>query len=155
MSDEPIRVRAAGVEPFPDQAPAGIGEEDIRRLVHGFYARIREDDLLGPIFGREIASDRWPIHLEKMCAFWSSVVLRTERYDGRPLSPHLRIGELSEPHFRRWLALFRETAEDLLSRDAAAIFIGRAERIAHSFRLSIAFHRGEDAVRLPMIRAGS
>lgn len=122
-----------------------IDEDRIRRLVHGFYGAVIEDPVIGPVFQREIASERWPVHLEKMCAFWSSVLLRTQRYDGRPLSPHLRMPDLSDDHFRRWLELFATTAHATFPPEAAGIVIGFAQRIAQSFRMSIAFHRGGDA----------
>jgi hemoglobin len=122
-----------------------IDEDRIRRLVHGFYGAVRADPLIGPVFLREIAPERWPVHLEKMCAFWSSVLLRTSRYDGRPLSPHLRMPDLSDAHFQRWLVLFRQTAHNVFGAEAARVVIEFAERIAQSFRMSIAFHRGGDA----------
>ena len=131
---------------------ADIDEERIRRLVHGFYGAVRNDPLIGPIFMREITAERWPVHLGKMCAFWSSVLLRTDRYDGRPLSPHLRMPDLSDTHFQRWLELFRTTARETFPLEAAAIVIGLAERIAQSFRMSIAFHRGGDAGSVQPLR---
>lgn len=123
-----------------------ITEENIRRLVHGFYAAVRTDEVIGPVFAREIAPDDWPVHLAKMCDFWSSVLLKTARYEGRPLPPHLRLPDISDAHFSRWLALFRATARDCFSPDGAAAVIALAERIAHSFRMAIAFHRGEDSL---------
>jgi hemoglobin len=133
----------------------GIDEAGIRALVFGFYDRVRHDDLIGPVFNARIEAGRWPEHLEKMCAFWSSVLLRTRDYEGRPLRPHLMMPELSESHFRRWLGLFRETAESVFSAADAAHVVGMGERIAHSFRLSIAMHRGEDSLAVAPIRAGS
>lgn len=127
---------------------SGIDEERIHALVHGFYAAVRQDDLIGPVFMSRIQAERWPVHLDKMCAFWSSVLLRTERYDGRPLRPHLMMPELSDAHFQRWLGLFRATARKVFEAEAAEVVIGFAERIAQSFRMSIAFHRGEDAASL-------
>lgn len=135
--------------------PGGITEERIRALVFGFYDRVRRDDLIGPVFNARIEAERWPVHLEKMCAFWSSVLLRTRNYDGRPLRPHLMMPELDADHFRRWLGLFRATAEDVFEPGDAARIVAMAERIAHSFRLSIALHRGEDSVAVAPIRAGS
>ncbi len=137
-----------------EQRPGStINEDSIRRLVHGFYAAVRDDDMIGPIFGREIASGEWPVHLDKMCDFWSSVLLKTDRYNGRPLPPHLRLPDISDAHFARWLALFRQTARECFSADSAAAVIGLAERIAHSFRMAIAFHRGEDSVRIQPLPA--
>src|SRR5690606_24221913 len=85
--------------------PAILDEGMIRTVVHGFYDNIRHDDLLGPVFNTRIAPDAWPHHLSKMCDFWSSTLLRSGRYEGRPLPHHLAIPELGEQHFRRWLTL--------------------------------------------------
>jgi hemoglobin len=53
-------------------ARTGIDEEMIRNLVHSFYERVRSDAVLGPIFAARIKD--WDPHLERMCAFWSSVI---------------------------------------------------------------------------------
>ena len=42
--------------------PSYIDEAGLRRLVHAFYARVREDAELGPIFNRAIAD--CPEHLD-------------------------------------------------------------------------------------------
>ena len=131
----------------------GIDEAMIARLVHGFYDKVRQDPLLGPVFATRIAD--WGPHLEQMCAFWSSLLLKTRRYQGRPLSPHLRIPELSDTHFQRWLSLFRATAARVFNAEDAAAITAVAEKIAQSFRLSIAFQRGEDTTRLVPLSAGA
>lgn len=131
--------------------PAALDEAMIRDVVHAFYAEVRRDPLIGPIFDRAIAPDEWPAHLEKLCDFWSATLLRTDRYGGRPLPPHLRIPELGEAHFRRWLGLFRDTVQRLCPPEVAALFMDRALRIAHSFRLAVAFGRGEDTTRIEPI----
>ncbi|WP_245484899.1 group III truncated hemoglobin [Ciceribacter ferrooxidans] len=125
-----------------------LDEAMVHSVVHGFYDRIRKDELLAPIFDGAIPPQDWPSHLDKMCAFWSATLLRTDRYDGRPLPAHLAIPELAEEHFRRWLSLFRDTVEQLCPPEVANLFLDRALRIAHSFRLAIAFHRGEDSMRI-------
>lgn len=126
--------------------PQALDEHMIRAVVHGFYNEIRRDELLGPVFNSRIAPEAWPSHLARMCDFWSSTSLRTGRYDGRPLPPHLRIPELGVEHFRRWLQLFRTTVRRLCPPEVAALFMDRALRIAHSFRLAIAFNRQEDTM---------
>jgi len=35
-------------------------KDDIVVLVNAFYAKIRKDELLGPIFNGHIAEERWP-----------------------------------------------------------------------------------------------
>lgn len=126
--------------------PELLNEAMVHAVVHGFYDEIRRDTLIGPIFNERITPDQWPHHLAKMCDFWSATLLRTSRYDGRPLPPHLAIPGLGEAHFRRWLSLFRETVKRLCPPEVAALFMDRALRIAHSFRLAVAFHRGESSI---------
>ncbi|TDR88995.1 group III truncated hemoglobin [Enterovirga rhinocerotis] len=116
-----------------------VTEEEIRRLVHTFYGRVREDDLIGPIFNAQVAD--WDRHLAHLCDFWSGVVLRTSRYEGRPLRPHFRLG-LAPAHFDRWLDLFERTAHEVLPPRAAPIFIDRARRIADSFEMAIGTQAG-------------
>lgn len=128
-----------------------LDEAMIRAVVHGFYDAIRKDDLLGPVFNAAIAPEEWPRHLAKMCDFWSATLLRTDRYQGRPLPPHLAVPGLGEAHFRRWLALFRDTVRRICPPEVAALFMDRALRIAHSFRLAIAFQRRENSLSIEPI----
>jgi hemoglobin len=126
--------------PLSETSEIAISEAMIERLVHTFYGRVRQDDLIGPIFNAKVGD--WDDHLAKLCAFWSSVILRTGRYDGRPLRPHLMM-PLEGKHFERWLGLFEDTAGKVLPRTAALLFIDRARRIADSFEMSIGTQRGE------------
>ena len=41
-----------------------LNEESISTLVDTFYARVRKDDLIGPVFNRVVAD--WPEHLAKL-----------------------------------------------------------------------------------------
>jgi hemoglobin len=138
-----------GHEPHPG-APginAGITEATIRNLVHTFYARVRCDPLLGPIFNTRV--EDWPAHLEKLCAFWSSVMLMTGRYKGTPMKAHADLPEVAAEHFQRWLALFHVTARETCPDAAAVLFIDRSERIAQSLQLGIALHRGDIPTAAP------
>lgn len=117
----------------------GIDEAMIRNLVHRFYAKVRADDLLGPVFAPRISD--WPAHLERMCDFWSSVVLMTGRFHGQPMRAHQPL-PVDAHHFDRWLALFEETAQEVCPPVAAAVFLDRARRIAESLELGIAIHNG-------------
>jgi hemoglobin len=135
--------------------PQMLDERMIHDVVHGFYDRIRADDLLGPIFNGIIREEDWPKHLQKMCDFWSSGFLRTVRYTGRPLQPHLVIPDIGEEHFRRWLTLFRDTVHATCPPAVADLFMHRAIRIAHSFRLARAFHQGESTLSIRPILEGT
>lgn len=133
-------------EPHPKSPglAANIDERMIRRLVHTFYGKVRADATLGPIFAAVIKD--WDRHLATMCLFWSSVTLMTGRYKGQPMQAHAKVPGLELEHFAVWLALFRETAQDVCPPEAAAVFIDRAERIAESLRLGIIVHRGGSIV---------
>lgn len=111
----------------------GLDDAVLRRLVYGFYARVRSDPLLGPVFADRIAD--WDPHLDRMVAFWSSVALMTGRYHGAPVPKHAGLPVTWE-HFERWLALFRETAEEVCSPAGAAHVIDRAARIARSLHMA-------------------
>ena len=121
------------------QLETGIDEPMIDQLVRGFYARVRDDDLIGPIFEARITD--WEPHLQRMCAFWSSVALMSGRYHGQPMQKHLPL-PVDGGHFDRWLALFEATARELCPPKAAAHFIERAHRIAESLELGIAGAHG-------------
>jgi hemoglobin len=105
-----------------------VTEDSIAELVDTFYGRIRTDQLLGPIFAAAIGSD-WGPHLDKMKAFWSSVLLASGTYKGNPMIAHLQLPRLTEHHFDHWLQLWRETAANLCSEALASVFIGKAEAI--------------------------
>ena len=129
------------VNPLAPGAAVGMSEDMIRNLVHTFYARVREDEVLGAIFNRVVGD--WDEHLDKLCAFWSSVMLMTGRYKGAPMQVHAALPEISTALFDRWLAIFRLAATEVCPPPAAALFIDRAERIAQSLVHGIAVHRGQ------------
>ena len=121
-----------------------MNEEDLQRLVDLFYARVRRDDLLGPVFDGAVGD--WPEHLQKLGAFWSSVMLTSGRYKGSPMGAHMRHASSIEPEmFDRWLKLWRETAREVLAQADAAAVIAKAERIAESLKLALFFRLPREA----------
>ncbi|RVV96727.1 group III truncated hemoglobin [Mesobaculum littorinae] len=116
------------------EARTGLDDDVLRHLVHAFYARIRQDPVLGPIFAARIYD--WPPHLERMTTFWSSVALMTGRYHGAPVPKHAGL-PIDRTHFDRWLALFRATADEVCTPVGAAHVAERAERIARSLHLAV------------------
>lgn len=120
----------------PTQAPAPFPHpahdpESIRTLVHAFYARVRDDDYIGPVFQRRI--EDWEPHLERMVLFWRSILrgegLFTRSPRGGPPVLHHMIDELERGHFERWLTLFEETAREIFPADAAEDVVVRARQI--------------------------
>lgn len=114
---------------------AGVDEALIEKLVHAFYARIRADAVLGPIFTARVAD--WDRHLAQMCAFWSSVMLQTGRYFGRPMPAHVQL-PVDAAHFDHWLDLFEQTAHQVCGPEAGALFVARARPIAASLEMGVA-----------------
>jgi hemoglobin len=114
-----------------------ITEPGIKALVRQFYGKARRDPVIGPVFEDAVAD--WDEHLDKLCDFWSSVMLTSGRYKGNPMAAHIR--QPIEPEFfDRWLGLWRETAGEVFAADAAGQFRFKAERIAESLKLGL-FYR--------------
>lgn len=130
------------MQPLPgSRSPAqDISEASIVRLVDAFYAKVRRDPVLAPVFERAIEAERWPEHLRKMYDFWSSVMRTSGRYKGNPLAVHAALPDIEPEMFERWLALFGETAGELLAAPVAAVFRLKAQRIAESLQLGL-FYR--------------
>lgn len=115
-----------------------ITEAQIEMLVPRFYARVRGDALIGPVFADAI--DDWQPHLEKLMAFWSSVMLTSGRYKGNPMMAHMQhLAMITPPMFDRWLALWSEVTAQSLPPVIAAEIQAKAERIAQSLKLALYF----------------
>jgi hemoglobin len=114
-----------------------ITEDGIARLVESFYAKVRRDPTIGPVFNAAIHD--WDEHLVTLRAFWSSVMLTSGRYKGNPMAAHMK-HPIQPAFFDRWLALWRETAQEIFAPAIAAQFAAKAERIAESLKLGL-FYR--------------
>lgn len=139
MTEHPVPLR----DITPGGA-AGIDRALIDQVVRAFYARIRDDAVLGPIFAARIEEARWPVHLDTMVEFWSSVLLLTGSYKGKPVPAHLPL-KLRDEHYRHWLTLFDGVVSRLCPAPAAALFMERAARIADSLRMAAALQTGGGA----------
>ena len=113
-------------------------EAALPALLDRFYRRVREDVVLGPVFNAVVHD--WPEHLERLSAFWSSVMLTTGRYKGNPMMKHLvHADRITPAMFQRWLALWAQTTEEMLSPEGAAAMQSKAQRISESLQLAIRF----------------
>lgn len=115
-----------------------VTEEEISILVDRFYAKVQEDPEIGPIFNEKIQD--WPAHLALLKNFWSTVMLTTGRYKGDPMMTHLQL-PLEPNHFQRWLSLFAETAQEVMSPAHADAIIAKSERIAGNFQAGLAYQK--------------
>ena len=123
-----------------------LTENGLACLVDAFYARVRADVELGPIFNEAI--DDWPEHLGKLADFWSSVMRTSGRYKGQPVPAHRKHQDRITPAlFDRWLALWGQTTADLMEPDAAAALQLKAARIAESLQLALFFRLDRPTAR--------
>lgn len=113
--------------------------EDIKTLVDAFYEKVRQDELLAPIFDERI-QDRWPQHLEKMYAFWQTVLLDERTYPGSPFPPHAQL-PVDHSHFQRWMELFILTADTLFQGEKAYEAKWRAGKMAELFESKIEYYK--------------
>ncbi len=115
-------------------------EQDIRTLVDGFYAKVRQDAVIGYIFN-EVANVDWPHHLPTMYAFWATVLLAKEGYKGNAILKHVQLHAktpLLKAHFDRWLELFTQTVDENFSGPTADTAKIRAMSIATVLQIKIA-----------------
>lgn len=118
-------------------AEAGITEADIRQLIPAFYAKVRRDAILGPVF-EGIIGENWPTHIEIVCSFWLYVTRLDRHYDTRNFLPaHLRRPTIRAELLPRWLALFRDSACELCAPAQAEALIDIARRMADTLEISL------------------
>lgn len=99
----------------PRQAP---NAESLTKLVHSFYADVRADALLGPVF-EEALRDRWEPHLGRMVDFWSTVVLGSKSFSGNVFAKHMALQGVTPAHFAAWVRLWGEHTDRLFEPDVA------------------------------------
>lgn len=113
--------------------------EDIKKFVDAFYEKARQDELLAPIFDARIQG-RWPEHLEKMYAFWETVLLGERSYSGSPFPPHAQL-PIHAAHFERWIQLFITTIDESFQGEKAKEAKWRAARMAEMFQSKLSYYR--------------
>lgn len=119
-------------------------EEEITALVHEFYADVRRDPELGPIFNHHI--DDWDEHLAKLVDFWSSLLRGTRRFSGAPMPKHVVLPDLSGELFMRWLALFEQTTSRQPNQAMGDRALAMAKRIAQSLWYGYQISRQPDGL---------
>ena len=97
---------------------------DVNQLVNAFYARIRQDNLLGPIFNAHIPEERWPVHLNKLTDFWETNLFGVAAFKGSPTRAHVQMDynlnhTIEQAHFAHWLKLWHTTVDELFTGERA------------------------------------
>ncbi|MEO7401838.1 MAG: group III truncated hemoglobin [Polaromonas sp.] len=119
-------------------------EEEITRMVYAFYDKVRNDEVLGPIFNRHVTD--WDAHLPTMVDFWSSALRGTARFRGAPMPKHAALPGLSIELFQRWLLLFGQTTDALPNAALGERAKDLARRVAQS--LWYGYQMSQDPERL-------
>ncbi|MBX2930343.1 MAG: group III truncated hemoglobin [Chitinophagaceae bacterium] len=90
-----------------------LNTEDIKKVVHSFYDKIKTDDILGHFFNH-VSPVNWDEHVALLCSFWENVLFYTGNYEGNPLTTHRKVHtkHTTTPiHFERWHQLFDEAID--------------------------------------------
>jgi hemoglobin len=73
-----------------------------------------------------------------MSAFWSSVMLSSGRYHGKPVQMHAKhLDVLTPAMFTRWLELWTQTTHALFAPEHAKVFVHKASQIATSLKFAL------------------
>jgi hemoglobin len=102
---------------------------EIELMVNRFYDKVKQDELLAPLF----AQVDWPHHLPIMYNFWTSMLLGDRSYAGNPFQKHVAL-PLTVLHFSRWLELFNQTIDENFAGAKAEEAKSRAQNIAAVFQ---------------------
>ncbi len=120
------------------------GIDEIKLLVNDFYTRVRQDDLLGPVFA-DVVLDDWQPHLDKMYAFWNAALFGVPGFKGNPFARHAPL-PITPKHFERWLELFNRTVDQHFEGSVATEAKSRALLMATVFQSKLS--RMKDAFKV-------
>lgn len=109
---------------------------EIALLVNTFYAEIKKDPMLGPIFNKHIAEEQWPKHLETLTDFWETNLFGVAKFKGNPTLKHFNVDMnlpkgIKQEHFGKWLQLWFQTIDKLFVGELAHKAKEAARRMAH------------------------
>lgn len=117
---------------------------DVQELVHTFYAKIRKDAILGPIFNGIITD--WEEHLSLLTDFWETQLFLKRKYFGNPIVAHQEVDDkmnqgVTAEHFGIWMNYWFATIDELFDGDTAWIAKNRARQMNTMLFMKIFEHR--------------
>ena len=118
-------------------AKIDISRDDIATVVKQFYAAVRNDPDLGPVFAHSIQPQAWTEHEAKIVRFWANAILYEKDYSGNPFLVHRAQGHIKPEHFEIWLNLFQKTLNTVLPPIQAMQFNNLAQRIGASLKMGL------------------
>ncbi len=105
---------------------------DIEKLIVAFYDKVKVDAVIGYIFTEVVKID-WPHHIPIIVNFWEAILLDNPVYTKNAMEVHYTLNEkepLMPEHFKKWVALFTDTVDELFEGKTAALAKTRAKSIA-------------------------
>lgn len=121
-----------------------VSRDEIARVVARFYAEVRRDAVLGPVFAAHVGD--WPAHEEKITRFWANAILRERVYDGNPMQVHKAASDVQPAHFAVWLGLFDAVLAQELPEETARRWSALAHRIGRGFQVGLEMRAPPGAV---------
>jgi len=123
--------------------------EDVNTLVNAFYATIRKDDFLGPIFNKMIPEKNWEAHLIKLTDFWETNLFHVMKFKGNPMEAHKRMDKahnhtIEQDHFTYWISLWTKTVDSLFAGEKAEMAKERARRMSTHLFVNVWQHKPEN-----------
>ncbi|TCC93569.1 group III truncated hemoglobin [Pedobacter frigiditerrae] len=117
--------------------------DDVKLLVNDFYEKVRDNELLSPVFNGVI-KDKWPAHLERMYGFWQTLLLEVPAYSGTPFLKHAKL-PIEKEHFDTWISLFNETVDEHFTGEKASEAKWRAARMSEMFQYKLDYYKNNPA----------
>ena len=114
--------------------------EDVKLLVHSFYAKISANQEIGPFFNTTIRD--WDDHLEKLIDFWESNLFAVRKYFGNPIEAHVKVdqqfhNQINPSIFGLWLNLWFETLDELFIGENVETLKRRARKMGTMLMVNI------------------
>ena len=121
--------------------------KEVNELVNTFYATIRKDEMLGPIFNKMLPTDEiWVEHLEKLTDFWETNLFAVIKFKGNPMAAHQKVDKtfdykITQDHFYQWLKLWNKTVDSLFVGERAEMAKERARRMSTHLHVNMWKHK--------------
>ena len=121
--------------------------KEVNELVNTFYATIRKDEMLGPIFNKMLPTDEiWFEHLEKLTDFWETNLFAVIKFKGNPMAAHQKVDKtfdykITQDHFYQWLKLWNKTVDSLFVGERAEMAKERARRMSTHLHVNMWKHK--------------
>lgn len=108
----------------------------VNLLVKLFYSKVRNDEMLAPVFNAMITTEAaWQHHFEHLTDFWESNLFVVSKFKGNPLTKHIEVNQqtnnaITQLHFHRWLMLWNETVNENFEGETANLAKRKARNMA-------------------------